>query len=149
MTEAVVPLFLPPPLAARPAVPSDPLPLQRIPANSPHPPLTMTIAKIDHSGRIPAADVIAALNWAVHDRTYVSVSTDAIIVRRTTAKRPAKAIDSRRQLFIPAGARAQFGIRAGDRLLLVAIPDSAILLVHPIAMAAAILTNHYRRKRYP
>ncbi|KJK35949.1 hypothetical protein UK23_42535 [Lentzea aerocolonigenes] len=147
MTEAAVPLFVPPPPPAQLESPTDLLPLQQIPVAGPISPLAMTIAKVDHSGRIPALDVITSLNWTVGDHTHVSTSADAIIIRRATSGQSASTIDCRRQLFIPSGARTQFGLQASDRLLLVAAPRSAILRLHPITVVTSILTAYYSTQR--
>ncbi|WP_157984753.1 hypothetical protein [Lentzea terrae] len=72
----------------------------------------MVIAKIDHSGRIPAPDVIAATHWAVGDRTHAhSVPTPS-----SSGEQPAnvRRLQSTHDdnCSSPAGARAQFGLNA-------------------------------------
>jgi bifunctional DNA-binding transcriptional regulator/antitoxin component of YhaV-PrlF toxin-antitoxin module len=143
MSDSPTPLFVPPCFTRHPALPAV-LPLiQPVPATS-EPALHMTIAKIDHSGRVPATELLTVLGWNTGDHTYTSVTADAIIIRKARDERPSSPIDPRRQVCIPAGAQAHFNLHAGDRLLLVALPlPVAALLAHPIATVTSILTAHY------
>lgn len=143
MADSPTPLFVPPCSPQYPALPAAVPHAQPVPAAS-EPSLHMTIAKIDHSGRVPATDLLTVLGWNTGDHTHTSVAADAIIVRKARDDRPSWPIDLRRQVLIPAGAQAHFNLHAGDRLLLVALPlPAAALLVHPIAAVTSILTAHY------
>lgn len=143
MSDSPTPLFVPPRSPQHPALPAA-LPLtQSIPVAAERS-LHMTIAKLDHSGRVPATDLLTVLGWNTGDHTHTSVVAGAIIVRKARDERPSWPIDPRRQVLIPAGAQAHFNLHAGDRLLLVALPlPVAALLAHPIAAVTSILTAHY------
>lgn len=142
MTDSPTPLFVPPCFPRHPALPTTLLLAQPVPAAS-EPSLLMTIAKIDHSGRVPATDLLTLLDWNAGDHTHTSVATDAIIIRKARHERPRSLIDPRRQVLIPAGAQAHFNLHPGDRLLLVALPKHAVLVAHPAAVVSSILNAHY------
>ncbi|GLZ28036.1 hypothetical protein Lesp02_02260 [Lentzea sp. NBRC 105346] len=139
MNEQTVPLFVPP-HAATPV--SDgtnqpPLPQLIIPPT----PTTavISIARIDHSGRVAAIDQITALDWRIGDTTIASLNASAITIRRSTEGN-AK-IDCRRQILIPAGAQTQFRIHTGDKLL-AAAPDNDVLIAFPATTLGTILAAH-------
>lgn len=142
MSDSPTPLFVPPCFTRHPALPAA-LPLTQLIRVASEPSLHMTIAKIDHSGRVPATDLLTVLGWNTGDHTYTSVAADAIVVRKAHVERPSWPIDPRRQVLIPAGAQAHFNLHAGDRLLLLALPRHAVLAALPAAVVTSILNAHY------
>ena len=142
MADSPTPLFVPPCSPRHQALPAALLLAQPVPAASERS-LDMTIAKIDHSGRVPATDLLTVLGWNAGDYTHASVTADAIIVHKARDERPRWPIDRRRQVLIPAGAQAHFNLHAGDRLLLIALPKPAVLLAHPTTVVTSILRAHY------
>jgi bifunctional DNA-binding transcriptional regulator/antitoxin component of YhaV-PrlF toxin-antitoxin module len=87
------------------------------------------IAAVDRSGRLREQVLVSALGWHAHDRLSTEVRHDRVVLRREPDG-PFH-IDSRDQVFLPAGNRAVLSIGTGDRVLLVASPERGELIIHP------------------
>jgi hypothetical protein len=83
---------------------------------------------------------MTALAWRAGDQIAVQVHPTAIALRRA-ADGPFR-LDGRVQAFIPAGTRALFGLRTGDRVTLVAAPAQDLLLVHPMTVLTDVLASY-------
>jgi len=83
---------------------------------------------------------MAALGWSPGEHTQIGLWARALRVRRVD--HDGVPIDARGRVFLPVGARAQLEIGADERLLLVAIPERALLIVHPLPMMAGLLADY-------
>jgi hypothetical protein len=133
--ERPVGLFVPPEVVARPAVTPRP-------ARSPTPMrLVPGMAAVDHSGRVRDTVVFGVLGWEPGGRTEVGVRAEVLLMRRV--QQGGAVIDARGRVFLPVAARAQLGIAVGERLLVVAVPDRDLLIVHRLSVVTALLAGHY------
>jgi hypothetical protein len=103
--------------------------------------LVVGVAAVDRSGRVRDRALITALGWSAGDRLHCEVHPTALLL--TVSSDGLHSIDGRDQVFIPVGARAMFGISAGDRVVLVAVPESGTLLVHPSSVIQDVLWDYY------
>jgi hypothetical protein len=136
--ERPVALIVPPETA--PHLAGEVLTLPTLPEPPPDTPLVLGLATVDHSGRIRDRLVLAALAWGPGDRTSTTVRRNVLLLRRTDS---GVAIDARGRVFLPAGARALLGIDVDERVTLVAIPQKALLAVHPARVVTALLAESY------
>ena len=134
--ELPVSLFVPPKTLSRPA--SVPLLMPPV-AEPPAAPLVLGMAAVDHSGRVRDRLVLAALGWQPGDPTDVTVRPRALVLRRVT--NGGVPIDARGRVFLPAGARALFGVTVDERVLLAADPGRGLLIVYPVRVVAALLAS--------
>ena len=138
--DAPVRLFTPPDLAQPLPPPPQALPPLLTSANTPVL-LSAAISAIDHSGRVGGRQLITALGWHDGDTLTIAIHPDTAIIRRDTTGR--FHLDSRHYVFIPAAIRTMFGIKSGDRLLLVADEKHDALVVHPLRFLANLLADPY------
>jgi hypothetical protein len=103
--------------------------------------LLVGVAVVDRSGRVRDRVLITGLGWSAGDRLHCAVHPTALVL--TLSPDGGYSIDGRDQVFIPAGARAVFGIGAGDRVVLVAVPESGTLIVHPSSVIQDVLWDYY------
>jgi hypothetical protein len=134
--ERPVALFVPPEVVAGPAVTPRP-------ARSPTTPMRLVpgMAAVDHSGRVRDTVVFGVLGWEPGERTEVGVRAEVLLVRRV--QRGGAVIDARGRVFLPGAACAQLGIAVGERLLVVAVPDRDLLIVHRLSVVAALFADRY------
>lgn len=139
MSGRPVELFVPPEVIPRPLAVSLSMPVlpQRVSGSS----LRVGMAAIDHSGRLRDRSLISALGWQPGDRHTVEVSARMAMLRLEPQGR--FVIDSRGQVFLPSAVRTLFGVGTGDRVVLVAVPGSGVLLVHPVSVVAELLAGFY------
>lgn len=135
--ELPVALFLPPDLVHTPPVPDSAEPAVVVHRT----PLLVGVAVVDRSGRVRDRVLITALGWSAGDRLHCEVRPTALVL--TLSPDGQHSVDGRDQVFIPAGARAVFGIGAGDRVVLVAAPEVGTLLVHPSSVIQDVLAHYY------
>lgn len=98
------------------------------------------MGRIDPSGRIVDRDVLAALAWVPGQRLTLNVATDAIVIH--PADNGLLVVPAKPCIVIPAPARARCAINPGDRLLLSAIPQHALLIVHTLRALDAMMTDY-------
>ena len=139
VTERPVPVFVPPPIRAKRGSASPVLPPVPSPLSTTH--VSLGVATVTRSGRLREQRLTTELGWDVGERLRIDVADDVILLRRHTDG-PYQ-VDSRRQVFIPAGTLALFGIATGDRVLLVAIPSKDSLGIHPLSAITPLFTRHY------
>ncbi len=116
------------PLSAQRA---DPLPLTSLPALPRDGSLLYRISRVDSSGRATSREISAALGWNPGDPLEVTVRSRTIIIWSSAdgmARVPRKP-----GVLLPAAARHQCAIRAGDSVLLAAAPDYSLVIVHTMA----------------
>lgn len=123
------------------------MPCQPVPRVRRHCDLQMGIAAVDRSGRVKEQVLVSALGWNAHDRLSTEISQDRVVLRRTSDG-PFR-IDSRQQVFLPAGNRALLGISTGDRVVLVAVPERDELIIHPVSVITDLLSAYYTEQAEP
>jgi bifunctional DNA-binding transcriptional regulator/antitoxin component of YhaV-PrlF toxin-antitoxin module len=98
------------------------------------------IGRIDASGRVTDRAVACALGWREGDRLTLTASPGILTARRDPGgmvTAPARAC-----LAIPAVLRRRCGLRAGDRVLLAAVPGQNMLAAFSFAVVDQTLRAH-------
>jgi hypothetical protein len=117
------------------------LPLAAPPASPPAPCGTpYGIGRIDASGRVSDRAVTCALGWRSGDRLTLTASAGVVVARRDTAG--IAVLPPREYLVIPAVLRRRCGLRAGEQVLLAAVPGEDALAAYPIAVLDEALRAH-------
>jgi hypothetical protein len=133
---ALVPVTVPPQPdpAPMPALPTPPAP-------EPEQVLLATCV-IDCSGRIGAAPLLAALAWHAGDPIEVDLAHGAVNIR---ARREGRLrIGSRGDISIPSAVRALSRLQSGHHVLLAALTDHGVLVVHRADAVARLLGRVHR-----
>jgi hypothetical protein len=92
-------------------------------------PLVYGMSAVDVHGRLTCRVVTAALGW-VEGTRWTARETEGVLVI-TADPGGVHVVGVQDRLRIPAQSRARFGVRPGDRVLLVADPPFARLTVYP------------------
>src|SRR5580700_6995455 len=117
------------------------LPLAAPPAGPPTPCQTpYGIGRIDASGRVSDRAVICALGWRGGDRLTLTADGGFVVARRDAGGMAA--LPPREYLVLPAVLRRRCGLRAGDLVLLAAVPGEDALAAYPIAVVDEALQAH-------
>ena len=117
------------------------LPLAAPPGRPPAPCGTpYGIGRIDASGRVSDRAVISALGWRSGDRLTLTADAGVVVARRDDSG--IAALPPREYLVIPAVLRRRCGLRAGDLVLLAAVPGEDALAAYPIAVVDEALRAH-------
>jgi bifunctional DNA-binding transcriptional regulator/antitoxin component of YhaV-PrlF toxin-antitoxin module len=124
---------------ARPSPPAPSLPLHALPRVPPDAGLLLGVAAVSHSGRVRDRVLIYALGWQPGNRLRLDITDTAIVIRRAPDGR--FSLNDRAQIFLPAGARAHFGIADNQRVALLADPTHGLLLVYTCAVVTAVLAG--------
>jgi bifunctional DNA-binding transcriptional regulator/antitoxin component of YhaV-PrlF toxin-antitoxin module len=98
------------------------------------------IGRIDASGRVSYRAVISALGWRSGDRLTLTADAGVVIARRDDSGMAA--LPAREYLVIPSVLRRRCGLRAGDLVLLAAVPGEDALAAYPIALVDEALRAH-------
>ncbi len=98
------------------------------------------IGRIDASGRVSDRAVISALGWRCGDRLTLTACAGVVVARRDAGGMTA--LPPREYLVIPAVLRRRCGLRAGDLVLLAAVPGEDALAAYPIAVVDEALRAH-------
>lgn len=138
MSDRPIEPLVPPPITGRPRPAPGVLPPITPPPSST---LQVGIAAVDRSGRLREHRLLHALGWAPGDRTTVEIQPRSMIMRRGGHGRAV--IDARGQFFLPAAGRRLFGIAPGDRVVLLAEPQAGLLIICPVAIVAALVSDLY------
>jgi hypothetical protein len=96
--------------------------------------------RIDASGRVADQAVGCALGWREGDRLTVTASPGVVTARRDP--RGMVTVPARACLAIPAVLRRRCGLRAGDRVLLAAVPGQGLLVAYSFAVVDQALRAH-------
>jgi hypothetical protein len=96
--------------------------------------------RIDASGRVTDQTVNCALGWREGDRLTLTASPGVVTARRDP--RGMVTVPARACLAIPAVLRRRCGLRAGDRVLLAAVPGRGILAAYSFAVVDQALRAH-------
>jgi bifunctional DNA-binding transcriptional regulator/antitoxin component of YhaV-PrlF toxin-antitoxin module len=115
------------------------LPLAGPPA-SPPPDVVYGIGRVDASGRVADRAVTCALGWDAGDRLTLTAEAGVVVVRRDPGGMVT--VPSRPCVVIPAALRHRCGLRAGDRVLLAALPGEDALAVYSLAVVDQAIRAH-------
>ena len=96
--------------------------------------------RIDASGRVTDHAVSCALGWREGDRLTLTASPGVMTARRDP--RGMITVPARACLAIPAVLRRRCGLRAGDRVLLAAVPGQDLLAAYSFAVVDQALRAH-------
>ena len=96
--------------------------------------------RIDASGRVPDQAVTCALGWREGDRLTLTASPGVVTACRDP--RGMVSVPARACLAIPAVLRRRCGLRAGDRVLLAAVPGQDILAAYSFAVVDRAIRAH-------
>ena len=96
--------------------------------------------RIDASGRVTDHVVSCALGWREGDRLTLTASPGVVTARRDPGGMVT--VPARGCLAIPAVLRRRCGLRAGDRVLLAAIPGQHLLAAYSFAVVDRALRGH-------
>jgi hypothetical protein len=98
------------------------------------------LACIDASGRVAERAVITALGWRGGDR--LTVTAEAGVVAAWRDPGGMITLPGRPYLVIPAALRRRCGLRAGDRVLLAALPGDDVLAAWPLGLVDRAIRAH-------
>jgi AbrB family looped-hinge helix DNA binding protein len=98
------------------------------------------LARIDASGRICERAVITALGWAGGDRLTFTADAGVVTARRDPGGMVT--LSASGYLTIPAALRRRCGLKAGDQVLLAALPDCGRLAAYPLAVLDEAIRAH-------
>jgi len=101
--------------------------------------------RIDASGRVADRITIAALGWQGGDRLTLTADGGVMIARRDP--HGMVTVPARSYIVIPAALRRRCGLRAGDRVLLAAVPSEDMLAAFSCAVVDQAIRAHGRFPR--
>lgn len=115
-------------------------PVPELPSRAaPH--LAYGLAVLDRYGRLAERAALHALGWTPGQALNFTVVLGSVLVAPATTARTRIGADL--YLRLPVGVRRACRLRAGDRVLLVAEPLAARLLLHPPVALDAVLAAHH------
>ncbi len=98
------------------------------------------IGRIDASGRVTDRAITRALGWREGDRLTLTASPGIVTARRDPGGMVT--VPARACIAIPAVLRRRCGLRAGDRVLLAALPGQHMLTACSFAVVDQALRAH-------
>jgi len=98
------------------------------------------IGRIDASGRVADREITSALGWRGGDRLTLTADAGVVVVRRDLCGMVT--VPARPCIAIPAALRRRCGLRAGDRVLLAAVPSEDTLAACSLAVVDQALRAH-------
>jgi hypothetical protein len=96
--------------------------------------------RIDASGRVADRVTIAALGWRGGDRLTMTAEAGVMIARRDPGGMVT--VPTRPYIVIPAALRHRCGLRAGDHVLLAAVPGEDLLGVYSFTVVDQAMRAH-------
>ena len=123
------------PAAVRPLPMAGPAAALSVPAG-----VVYGTGRIDASGRVTDQAISCALGWREGDRLTLTASPGVVTARRDRAGMII--VPSCACIAIPAALRRRCGLRAGDRVLLAAIPGQDMLAACSFAVVDQALRAH-------
>jgi hypothetical protein len=115
------------PAAVRPLPMAGPAAALSVPAG-----VVYGTGRIDASGRVTDQAIACALGWREVDRLTLTASPGVVTARRDP--RGMVIVPARACVAIPAVLRRRCGLRAGDQVLLAAVPGQGILAAYSFAV---------------
>lgn len=99
------------------------------------------IAALDHRGRLAEQAIVHALGWEPDELLIIDVHASTIVCYRE--QQGNARLTKRAHIPIPTPLRRWYGLVAGDRMLLGAVPESEILIIHTMtALDQMVLAHH-------
>ncbi len=123
------------PSAVRPLPMAGPVAALSVPAG-----VMYGTGRIDASGRVTDHAITCALGWREGDRLTLTAGPGVVTAWRDPSGMVT--VPARGCLAIPAVLRRRCGLRAGDRLLLAAVPDRETLAAYSFAVVDQALRAH-------
>jgi hypothetical protein len=90
------------------------------------------VSRVDASGRVTGQLITEILDWRPTDRLTLTACAGVVVARRDPGGMVA--VLARRAVAIPAALRHRCGLRAGDPVLLAAMPGQDALAVYTFAV---------------
>lgn len=118
-----------------------PLPLAALALVSRDAPTMYGMGRMDASGRVAERAIVQALGWSRHDRCTISTTSRSILLRRDPhgCHQPARTSC----VVLPLPARRWCGLQPGHQVLLTALPEQALLVIHTCAALDEALTPYH------
>ncbi|HEY3559732.1 MAG TPA: hypothetical protein VGL05_19820 [Kribbella sp.] len=101
-----------------------------------------TLGHVDGSGRVSARSMLALLGWGAGEPMSISSCREMIVLRRRSSG--TDRVRSSRFVSIPAAARAATGIKVGETVLITAVLDYDMLVVHSQASVNSMVLSRIR-----
>ena len=122
--------------------PGGPPPARPLPLASPpgRPDVVYGFGRIDASGRVADRAVIRALRWRSGDRLTLTADAGVMVAHRDPGGMVT--VPDRPHIVIPAAVRHRCGLRAGDRVLLAALPGEDTLAAYSFAVVDQAIRAH-------
>ena len=98
-------------------------------------------ARLDASGRFSARNLLRVLSWPPGHRVDAAVVGEAVVFGGSVTGR--QTVGSRGELAVPAVARSLAGFDPRSPVLLVAVADRDVLIVHSHALLVRLLVEFY------
>ncbi len=114
-----------------------PIPLASPPGR---PDVVYGFGRIDASGRVADRATIAALGWRGGDRLTLTAEAGVMVARRDPGGMVT--VPARPYVVIPAALRRRCGLRAGDHVLLAAVPGQDLLAAYSFAVVDQAMLTH-------
>ncbi len=114
-----------------------PMPLASPPGR---PDVVYGFGRIDASGRVADRATIAALGWRGGDRLTLTADAGVMIAHRDPGGMVT--VPARPYIVIPAALRRRCGLRAGDHVLLAAVPGQDLLAAYSFAVVDQAMRAH-------
>jgi hypothetical protein len=96
--------------------------------------------RIDVAGRVADRAVISALGWHCGDRLTLTAEAGVMTAHRDPGGMVA--MTAKPYIVIPAALRRRCGLRAGDRVLLAAVPAEDTLTAYSLAVVNQAIRAH-------
>lgn len=99
------------------------------------------IGRIDASGRISERHIVRALGWQPGQRLDIALLARGITIR--SSPNGSIVLPRTQRLVVPLAARRHCGITSGDYLLLAALPEHGIVIIHTTKVLDDMLIHHH------
>ena len=103
--------------------------------------LHVSTTRTDRSGRIHERILLRELGWEPGSRMDMDTLHGMIVIAATPTGQ--HTIDHRNTIKLPASLRRLCGINYGPPLVLAAAIPEQVMIVHPAAVVAQLLSTHY------
>jgi len=126
-----------------------PMPAVELPAAPPpastESSVVLSVGRVEGTGRIPAAAVVAALGWPPGTGLRAGATGRRIVLEVAVSDLATAAVTSRAQITVPVAVRRLAGIDAGSAVVLAAIVGQQVLVVHQAADVVRLLRRTHMR----
>ncbi|WP_027344972.1 hypothetical protein [Hamadaea tsunoensis] len=101
----------------------------------------LVIARLNPSGQISVRTLLPALGWTPGERIAFTVERRCIVVAATDHR--GRALGTGGLLVLPVAARRMCAFPSGSQVLVAALPDAGVLVVHSIGVIARQLARRH------